>query len=92
MDPAKGSASPPSAGPVILSVAVALTLLNVAAGYVLARTVGMRWLELPTWALAACLLVGFAATAGSVVLWRRYVGRVREYRQTAVPDSGRTRR
>ena len=68
----------PSVRPTVLSVALALTLLNLVAGYALARATGMRWLDLPGWLVAVMAAAGVVALVASATLWRRYVARVRD--------------
>jgi hypothetical protein len=84
----RGPGSAPSVAPTVLSVAAALTLLNLVAGYALARATGMRWLDLPAWLPLVMVAAGIVALVVSAVSWRRYVAMARAFRQDAPVRAG----
>ena len=86
MAPTRAPAARRLLPPIVLTIA-ALTCLNLAIAYFVARSAGLRGLELPDAVVWLLLAVGVVAAVGAVWGWRRYVEQARAERHA---DGART--
>jgi hypothetical protein len=67
-----------SRGPAVIATVVALVLINVGLAASIVEAVGARSFA-PLWVSLVLLVVGVAAAAGAVVLWRQYLSTTRTH-------------
>ncbi len=79
-----GRDSPQLLPPVALTIA-ALTSLNLAVAYLIARAAGLRGIEFPDPLIWLLLAVGLAAAVAAILGWRRYVAEARAAKAATVP-------
>ncbi len=80
-----GGHGPPHLLPPVVLTIVALTSLNLAIAYLLARSAGLRGIELPAAILGLLFVVGLLAAVAAVWGWRRYVADARAARARSAP-------
>jgi hypothetical protein len=61
-----------SRGPAVSATVIALVLMNVGLAALIVEAVGARSFA-PPWVSLGLLVLGAAAAAGAVVLWRQYL-------------------
>lgn len=79
-----GRAAPQLLPPVALTIA-ALTSLNLAVAYLIARAAGLRGIAFPDLVIWLLLAIGLAAAVGAVVGWRRYIADARAAKAATGP-------
>ncbi len=75
-----GGHDPPHLLPPVVLTIVALTSLNLAIAYLLARSSGLRGMELPVAIVGLFFVVGLVAAVAAVWGWRRYIADARAAR------------